>query len=86
MQWLKKLFTHSASNGVFVGGEKWIPRPLCFRFRDQDTAHLIDQMTPEQRLACIADPRGELGEAEAVLARCREESNRLRAEGHTVED
>lgn len=84
MQWLKKIFSkRSASDGVFVNGEKWSPCPSLNGFRAQEALELFEQMTPEQRLA---HQIGFGGESQAVLAMCREESNRLRAEGRTVED
>lgn len=86
MQWLKKLFAQrSASNGVLVGGKKWNPRPFGFRLRGQDAKQSTEQMTAEQ-LACLVEPRGEQGKANAVIAICREESTRRRAEGHARKD
>ena len=86
MQWLKRLFTlRCASNGVIVGGETWNPGPFGFRLRGQDAKHSTEQMTVE-KLACDFDSRGELCNAKAILATCREESARLRAYGHTIKD
>lgn len=86
MQWLKEVFTQrSAFNGVLVGGKKWNPGPFGFRLRGHDAKQSTEQMSAEQ-LACLVDPRGEQGKADAVVAICREKSARLRAEGHTRKD
>ena len=78
MQWLKKLFsTRCESEGVFVGGKKWNPRPL---FGDRLRGKTPEMTTEEQRLACIVDPRGNPEKWGAVVAICREESSRLRAQ------
>lgn len=39
------------SNGVLVNGETWNPNPSLNRLRAQESMHLFEQMTPEQRLA-----------------------------------
>lgn len=83
---LKKLFTQSnASNGVLVEGKKWNPGPFGFRLRGQDAKQSTEQMGAEQ-FACLVDPSGEQGKADAVVAISRETSARLRAEGHTRKD